>query len=77
MEAAVRAGRPPNARTEQAILDATRELLAEGGVRGLTVEGFTVPGTQAGRPAPGPRVTTGGCWSVAARWYSSPMTGAT
>ena len=26
-------------RTEKAILDATRELLAEGGVRGLTVEG--------------------------------------
>lgn len=33
------AGRPPSARTQQAILDATRELLAEGGVRGLTVEG--------------------------------------
>src|SRR5436190_966481 len=27
-----------SARTEKAILDATRELLAEGGVRGLTVE---------------------------------------
>jgi AcrR family transcriptional regulator len=29
----------PRSRTEKAILDATRELLAEGGVRGLTVEG--------------------------------------
>jgi AcrR family transcriptional regulator len=28
-------------RTEKAILDATRELLAERGVRGLTVEGVT------------------------------------
>lgn len=31
--------REPKARTEQAILEATRELLAEGGVQGLTVEG--------------------------------------
>jgi len=30
---------PRGARSEQAILDATRELLAEGGVRRLTVEG--------------------------------------
>jgi AcrR family transcriptional regulator len=34
-----RAGRPPSERTQQAILEATRELLAEGGVQGLTVEG--------------------------------------
>ena len=34
-----RAGRPPSAHTQQAILDATRELLADGGVQGLTVEG--------------------------------------
>jgi AcrR family transcriptional regulator len=34
-----RAGRPPGVRTQQAILDATRELLADGGVQGLTVEG--------------------------------------
>jgi len=32
-------GRRPSARTEQAILEATRELLAEGGVHALTVEG--------------------------------------
>jgi len=32
-------GRRPSARTEQAILEATRELLAEGGVQSLTVEG--------------------------------------
>jgi AcrR family transcriptional regulator len=30
---------PRRARTEKAILDAARELLAEGGVRGLTIEG--------------------------------------
>jgi AcrR family transcriptional regulator len=34
-----RPGRRPSARTEHAILEATRELLAEGGVQGLTVEG--------------------------------------
>jgi AcrR family transcriptional regulator len=34
-----RAGRPPSARTHQAILEATRELLADGGVQRLTVEG--------------------------------------
>jgi AcrR family transcriptional regulator len=34
-----RAGRPPSARTQQAILEATRELLADGGVQRLTVEG--------------------------------------
>jgi AcrR family transcriptional regulator len=34
-----RGGRPRSARTRQAILDATRELLAEGGVRHLTIEG--------------------------------------
>jgi AcrR family transcriptional regulator len=32
-------GRPRNPRSDEAILDATRELLAEGGVAGLTVEG--------------------------------------
>jgi AcrR family transcriptional regulator len=37
--AALRPGPHPGARTEQAILEATRELLAEGGVQGLTVEG--------------------------------------
>ena len=36
---ALRPGRRPSARTEQAILEATRELLAEGGVHSLTVEG--------------------------------------
>jgi len=36
---ALRPGRRPSARTEQAILGATRALLAEGGVQGLTVEG--------------------------------------
>jgi AcrR family transcriptional regulator len=34
-----RGGRPRSSGTQQAILDATRELLAEGGVRGLTIEG--------------------------------------
>jgi AcrR family transcriptional regulator len=34
-----RPGRPPSQRTQQAILDATRELLVEGGVHRLTVEG--------------------------------------
>jgi AcrR family transcriptional regulator len=34
-----RPGRPPSPRAEQAILAATRELLAEGGVQRLTVEG--------------------------------------
>lgn len=34
-----RGGRPRSSLTEQAILDATRELLAEGGVRDLTIEG--------------------------------------
>jgi AcrR family transcriptional regulator len=34
-----RVGRPPSERTQQAILDATRELLADGGVQELTVEG--------------------------------------
>jgi AcrR family transcriptional regulator len=33
------AGRRSSSRTRQAILDATRELLADGGVHGLTVEG--------------------------------------
>jgi len=33
------AARRSSSRTRQAILDATRELLAEGGVQGLTVEG--------------------------------------
>lgn len=32
-------GRPRDPRSDQAIIDATRELLAEAGVRGLTVEG--------------------------------------
>jgi len=36
---AARPGRRPSSATEQAILKATRELLAEGGVQGLTVEG--------------------------------------
>jgi AcrR family transcriptional regulator len=36
---AVAAVRKPHSRTEKAILDATRELLAEGGVHRLTVEG--------------------------------------
>jgi AcrR family transcriptional regulator len=35
----VRDAAPIRSRTEKAILDATRELLAEGGVRALTVEG--------------------------------------
>lgn len=35
----IRPGRRRSSETEQAILDATRELLAEGGVQGLTVEG--------------------------------------
>ena len=35
----VREAAPARSRTEKAILDATRELLAEGGVPGLTVEG--------------------------------------
>jgi AcrR family transcriptional regulator len=34
-----RGGRPRTPRTEQAILEAARELLAEGGVRDLTIEG--------------------------------------
>lgn len=37
--AVLQPGRRPSARTEQAILEATRELLAEGGVQRLTVEG--------------------------------------
>jgi AcrR family transcriptional regulator len=36
---AVAASPRPRSRSEKAILDATRELLAEGGVHGLTVEG--------------------------------------
>lgn len=36
---AIRESPAVRGRTEKAILDATRELLAEGGVRGLTVEG--------------------------------------
>jgi AcrR family transcriptional regulator len=36
---AARPGRRPSAETEKAILDATREILAEGGVERLTVEG--------------------------------------
>ncbi len=36
--AARRRGRPRSSETEQAILQATRELLVEGGVQGLTVE---------------------------------------
>jgi AcrR family transcriptional regulator len=43
-DASVRDARP-RSRTRQAILDATRELLAEGGVQGLTVEGVA---TRAG-----------------------------
>ena len=38
--AARRPGRSAGTRTQQAILDATRELLAERGVKGLTVEGI-------------------------------------
>ena len=40
-----RGGRPRNSQTQQAILDATREILAEGGVRALTMEGVA---TRAG-----------------------------
>jgi AcrR family transcriptional regulator len=36
---APRPGRRPSERTQKQILDASRELLAEGGVQGLTVEG--------------------------------------
>jgi AcrR family transcriptional regulator len=39
MQAVRRGGRKRDSRTEQAILVAARELLAEGGVRGLTIEG--------------------------------------
>lgn len=35
----LRPARRPSVRTEQVILDATRELLAESGVHGLTIEG--------------------------------------
>lgn len=38
LEAARQGGRPRSERSEQAILHATRDLLAEIGVRGLTVE---------------------------------------
>ena len=34
-----RAGRPPRSETQQAIIDAARELLADHGVQGLTIEG--------------------------------------
>jgi AcrR family transcriptional regulator len=38
-EPARRGGRPRSSEAEQAILQATRELLVEGGVHGLTIEG--------------------------------------
>jgi AcrR family transcriptional regulator len=38
-EAPRRSGRPRSTEAEQAILQATRELLVEGGVHGLTIEG--------------------------------------